>query len=327
MAIEPDRTQFTDRKVVRRGLLAGLAGFGAAAALKVTGAGKPSRAEATDGQSLKIGNVLIDGFAQTAQSITTINCNPAFDNFGLLVVNGTVTGAPGRTGVGGTSNSQSGAGIFGSNSAAGGAGVWGDGSPGVLGRGLVANSTGVRGITADAGGIGIQGIANAPADFTTNGNGAGTGVLGKSGSGPGVRGESNSGAGVFGKSTSQPGVDGVSTSSLGVRGVSTNFVGVVGISSGSHGLYGSSGAAAGIGLVGENTAGGLAGYFFGNVQIVGALQVFGAKNAVIKMQDGTNAAVYCQESPEPYFEDFGRGQLAGGVANVQLEREFRSRCR
>jgi hypothetical protein len=56
--------------------------------------------------------------------------------------------------------------------------------------------------------------------------------------------------------------------------------------------------------------------------VTGSLQVFGPKNAVIKMQDGTNAAVYCQESPEPYFEDFGRAQLIGGAANVALEREF-----
>jgi hypothetical protein len=40
------------------------------------------------------------------------------------------------------------------------------------------------------------------------------------------------------------------------------------------------------------------------------------------MPDGTTASVYCQESPEPYFEDFGRAQLLGGVANVALEREF-----
>ena len=75
--------------------------------------------------------------------------------------------------------------------------------------------------------------------------------------------------------------------------------------------------------MGENLApGGLAGYFAGNVFVTGALQVAGAKNAVIKMPDGTLASVYCQESPEPYFEDFGRAQLAGGAANVALEREF-----
>jgi hypothetical protein len=45
---------------------------------------------------------------------------------------------------------------------------------------------------------------------------------------------------------------------------------------------------------------------------------------VIKMPDRSNASVYCQESPEPYFEDFGRAQLIGGVANVPLEREFAS---
>jgi hypothetical protein len=109
---------------------------------------------------------------------------------------------------------------------------------------------------------------------------------------------------------------------LGLRGESTNFVGALGISPNNHGLYGSTGSAGAAGFVGENTAGGLAGYFAGSMRVTGNLMVDGAKNAVIKMPDGTTASVYCQESPEPYFEDFGRAQLSGGVANVVLEREF-----
>src|SRR5207247_163732 len=72
------------------------------------------------------------------------------------------------------------------------------------------------------------------------------------------------------------------------------------------------------------SGGGLAGYFQGNVLVTGSLQVAGAKNAVIKMQDGSSAVVYCQESPEPYFEDFGEARLVNGVAQVTLEAEFAS---
>ena len=50
----------------------------------------------------------------------------------------------------------------------------------------------------------------------------------------------------------------------------------------------------------------------------------GAKNAAVPMPDGTEAVLYCQESPEPYFEDFGRARLVNGVAHVQLEPEFAS---
>jgi hypothetical protein len=34
--------------------------------------------------------------------------------------------------------------------------------------------------------------------------------------------------------------------------------------------------------------------------------------------------VYCQEAPEPYFEDFGKARLVNGSAHVQIEREFAS---
>jgi hypothetical protein len=32
--------------------------------------------------------------------------------------------------------------------------------------------------------------------------------------------------------------------------------------------------------------------------------------------------MYCVESPESYFEDFGEARLKNGVANVRLDREY-----
>ena len=49
-----DGVQLTERKVVRRGLIAGLAAFSAAAAMKLSG--KTPAAEATDSQPVILGN-------------------------------------------------------------------------------------------------------------------------------------------------------------------------------------------------------------------------------------------------------------------------------
>ena len=192
------------------------------------------------------------------------------------------------------------------------------------GSGVQGRSGSGRGVFGEATtGQGVRGYSNTAVD-NSDAAGSGIGVHGKSGSGPGVKGESTGAAGVHGFSVNQPGVDGVSTNHLGLRGTSTNFVGIVGISTNSHGLYGSSASPGNYGIIAENTTpGGGPGLFVtGSAFINGSLQVTGAKNAVIKMQDGSDAVVYCQEAPEPYFEDFGRAQLTGGVANVQLEREF-----
>src|SRR4029079_19549221 len=48
------------------------------------------------------------------------------------------------------------------------------------------------------------------------------------------------------------------------------------------------------------------------------------RGPAVAMPDGSDAVVYCQESPEPYFEDFGRARLVNGQARVQLEAEFAS---
>jgi hypothetical protein len=293
--------QITERKVVRRGMIAALASLGAAAMLKVSGAGKAS---AADGDALMLGNTANvatptgqDFTSRTRINFTTVSSTiPAVDvRHGPLAIGQAISG--GHAIYAGNNNANSA--IFGRNHF-NGAGVGGvsQNGPGISGA---AGLQGVRGI-GTSNGVGVIGASNSGIAGTPDGTGSGIGVHGKSTGGPGVQGESVNG--------------------LGVRGLSTNFVAMVGISQGDHGLYGSTANFNAIGLVGENLGGGLAGYFAGNVQITGALQVFGAKNAVIRMQDGTNASVYCQESPEPYFEDFGRAQLAGGVANVALEREF-----
>jgi hypothetical protein len=53
----------------------------------------------------------------------------------------------------------------------------------------------------------------------------------------------------------------------------------------------------------------------------GGLAGSGTKSAVVKTSKGSTL-VYCQESPENWFEDFGEGQLNQGMAHVDLDPLF-----
>ena len=354
--MESQRTtgEAQERKVLRRGLLAGLAGVVAAAMLKVTGTEK---AEAVHGGNMLIGSLNTEDTGQRTFIVGDVAGNPTFVGYNGVAPfsNGSADGLQGTTekvtnfaaGVRGIGKATTGTPI-GVHGVAQGSGTIGIGvlgaSPGVAGAAPALTSTlGVVGVAAGQGvrgvgfsnGIGVEGVSNSGAfntDITPEGTGSGIGVLGKSSTGTAVKGISPSGIGVFGLSDAQvgvfgqssaaPGVEGTSSNSLGIRGTSTNFVGIVGISTNNHGLYGSTSGLTSYGIIAENTGGGPGLFVTGSAFINGSLQVTGAKNAVIKMQDGTNAVVYCQEAPEPYFEDFGEARLANGVAQVALEPEF-----
>jgi hypothetical protein len=103
---------------------------------------------------------------------------------------------------------------------------------------------------------------------------------------------------------------------------------VVGITHGAG--YGVAGVAAGanstaavFGRVDPPAGAGVyAGLFQGNVLIQGSYTATGAKSAAVPHPDGSHRRMYCQESPEPWFEDFGRAQLVTGRADVRLDRDF-----
>jgi len=55
----------------------------------------------------------------------------------------------------------------------------------------------------------------------------------------------------------------------------------------------------------------------------GNLACHGSKSAVVPVDDGARqVALYAVEAPQNWFEDFGDGQLANGVATIALEPTF-----
>ncbi len=197
---------------------------------------------------------------------------------------------------------------------------------------------------------GIQGYAANP-DMTKSN----AGVFGRVNDldGVGIFGEGPNGTGVFGDSASGSGVAGNSSSGAGVYGQSFSGTGVVGLqlatSGGGQGLYGSTNSPGGYGLLAaQNAAGGTAvtgiidntkqgsvafagvaskgnyaGFFTGDVAITGALTVSGGKSALVNHPlTGDNRLLYCVESPDSWFEDFGEGNLVNGKADVALDPHF-----
>jgi hypothetical protein len=313
MESQESASKLSERKVVRRGLIAGLAGLGAAAMLKVTGQVKAEPAEAAPA-ALLFPNAPGDSDTNnTSYAQTVLRAGAASFSIVLVVdgtgatsgndgIHGRAKGGYGVVGTGGTSFGNFGG--IGVGAFAGNSSHSGQGAAGMYAQGGSNSGTGT-------GGPGVWGIAGAGTPSAKDG--------------PGVHGQSGGGKGVFGQSTTSDGVHGHSTFGVGLRGTSPNFVGLVGISDYSIGLYGYNVAPNVPALFAESLAPSarIAAVFSGDVRVQGNFTVLGgAKSAAVAMPDGSEALVYCQEAPEPYFEDFGRGQLANGVARLQLEPEF-----
>lgn len=189
------------------------------------------------------------------------------------------------TGVLGVSFSpdDSGAGVFGSSVA---------GADGVVG--FVGSATGVVGSSVRGDGVRGSGALHGVAGTSFAGRGSSAGVAGHSENTTGVRGTSSRGFGVFARSdesfgsssvsfgaapgasginfstTANPGVAGTGVLGTGVDGFSFNAAGVhgEGRSIGVHGVVRDRAAHA---VRGENTAGGFAGVFLGNLAVTGAV--------------------------------------------------------
>ncbi|MBN1426007.1 hypothetical protein JXA88_15770, partial [Candidatus Fermentibacteria bacterium] len=195
----------------------------------------------------------------------------------------------------------------------------------------------------------VQGLAFSSAGRAVSGecNGtAGIGVVGwagaTTGGANGVFGyaASPAGAGVVGQAAATTGgahgVYGTSAASegRGVTGIATAATGM------NYGVYGQNDSAAGSGVYGSGYHGvwgdgqygvygdgyyGVTGhttstYGYG-VYYSGGLAGTGTKSCVVKTSKGPTL-MYCQESPENWFEDFGEGQLVSGRAHIELDPVF-----
>jgi hypothetical protein len=174
-------------------------------------------------------------------------------------------------------------------------------------------SAGVIGDTVPSAGVGVIGRSG------NNGLGGSVGVQGESGGGIAVRGlippqSGNSAIAVYG----------LNNSNFAGPGPGAGGFGVYGLSAKGHGLVGATATAGGAAVVGatNGVAGAYAAAFYGPVAVGGDLIVFGGKSAAVPHPDGSTRRVYCVESPECWFEDFGRGQLAGGCADISIEPGF-----
>jgi hypothetical protein len=233
-----------------------------------------------------------------------------------------------------------------------GSGVQGSGRIGVQGvtdltgigvQGLADQGQGVWGESKTGPGVfGRSDDGNGVAAFSKNGNAvdavssSGVGVRANGEKG-GVHGTSDKNHAVFGDNrgapvTPLPGAfartSGCYGATLKNRGVS----GVVGfedwaknkpesIDNFATGVFGQ----AGLFLERERqlTAKGFAGIFLGPVVTWGPLVNFGGpKSAAVPHPDGSHRLLYCMESPESWFEDFGEAKLVKGKAAVKIDKDF-----
>jgi hypothetical protein len=158
-----------------------------------------------------------------------------------------------------------------------------------------------------------------------------TAVIGTSSWGRGVHGVSDINAGVEGWSELGDGVVGLSgvigpfvpdpVTTAGVWGISNQRHGVIGTSNANAGVFGYSSGNVGVIGATSNPAS-YAGVFKGNVFVLGDLRASGQKAAVVPFPDGSQRLLYCMESPELWFEDFGSAKLARGRAVVKLDTNF-----
>jgi hypothetical protein len=147
-------------------------------------------------------------------------------------------------------------------------------------------------------------------------NGVGIVGLGRGSNGVTGIGSANSnglavGSGVEGRTTA------TGPTTAGVTG--SGRIGMIGT-----GTWGVSGRAAtgGGGTVGVEGIGGpgsFAAVFWGDVRVNGNLQITGTKAAAVG-----DRSLFAIESPESWFEDFGRAQLQDGRANVAIAPDFAS---
>jgi hypothetical protein len=285
----------------RRGMMAGAAAVGTGMVAGLVAGAQP--AGAATGKAVKLGKPNTE---KTTTSISNAS-GAAFEGSSgstdseVAAVQGTITNdSPGSFS----------AGVQGINNGTGGLGVGLYGSQNGSGYGVYGYTPSGSGVVGESGaGTGVQGTSND----------GGYGVYGEADSGVGVYGKTSSGTGVEGVADTGTGVSGTSTGGHGASGTSNSNYGVVGVTTSGNGVYGQVSVAPQAGIVGRqlDSSGNWAIYGFGNI---GAS---GTKSAIVPIDDGSEyVTLYCLESPECWFEDFGYANLSGGSVEVAIDAEF-----
>jgi hypothetical protein len=187
-----------------------------------------------------------------------------------------------------------------------------------------AGIQGVAGLRGDplitCGVFGESGRGQNSAGVMGYGNGASVGVVGQSDSGTPILGQVSPGS-----SANAIAIYGLNNSTFTGGAPGAGGFGVYGLSARGHGLVGataSAGAAAVVGAT-NGVAGAFAAAFYGPVIVGGDFTVVGgAKSAAVPHPDGSHRRLYCVESPESWFEDFGKGSLECGRGEVRIDPDF-----
>jgi hypothetical protein len=289
---------------------------------KASGAGVAVSATAASGTAVVAGSATGDAVhATSAGTTTTILATntgsgtsvEAMSTGGTAVLGSTPSTASGATAVEGTVSSTApggySAGVYGQNNGTGGSGIGVYGAQNGFGWGVYGTTPSGSGVYGySSAGYGVQA-----------GSSSGTGIYASSTGGVGVDAHSSSNIAVQGTSSSQTGVQGSSSSGYGVYGSSPTNYAVVGVTTSGNGVYGQVAAANQAGIVGRqlDASGNWAMYGFGNIGATGT------KSAVVEATDGKgHMTLYCMESPECWFEDFGSAKLTKGKAHIAIDSEF-----
>ena len=294
----------------RRGLFAALWAAAAAYVLKAT----TSSVRAANGDPILIGNA-----GNVATTDTWVQSTaPGRNLFGYS------SSSNGGSGVQGWCNGTSGRGVYGvsTNNNGPSSGVYAENSS-TAGTGLTAISYAGSGQA-----YGARADAYSPSGAGVYGRSINSGT-GLGGNGVGVRGESGGGVGVQGvildsSAANATAIYGLNLSAYAGPSPGAGGFGVYGLSAKGHGLVGATAAAGAAALVGatNGVAGAFAGAFYGPVIVGGDFTVFGAKSAAVPHPDGSHRRLYCVESPDSWFEDFGDAALVNGVADITIDPDF-----
>jgi hypothetical protein len=222
----------------------------------------------------------------------------------------------------GTSNTTSG--ITSITNTTGGAGLELSCLGGTDGWGLFSEGSGYGVLGLQIGsmsGAGVRGQATGVDSY---------GVWGLNGTGVGVRGDSFSNYAVFGQIPSSSNANTIAIYAQNYSAYTGGSPGaggfaIYGLCAKGHGLVGATATAGGAAVVGatNGVAGAYAGAFYGPLVVSGNFTVVGgAKSAAVPHPDGSHRRLYCMESPESWFEDFGTGRLECGRAHVPIDPDF-----